>query len=92
MQGLTPLVNEVRKPLVSLDIGQHNALEIFALKSIMFLETSKDLLNDDAFAEFDGSSRMKNSITDRLNLGELQVDNISANFMAETRKKFIAIR
>ena len=91
MQGLTPLVNEVRKPLVSLDIGQHNALEIFALKSIMFLETSKDLVND-AFAEFDGSSRMKNSITDRLNLGELQVDNISANFMAETRKKFIAIR
>ena len=91
MQGLTPLVNEVRKPLVSLDIGQHNALEIFALKSIMFLETSKDLLND-AFAEFDGSSWMKNSITDRLNLGELQVDNISANFMAEIRKKFIAIR
>ena len=36
-------------------------------------ETSKVVLND-TFAELDGSSGIKNVITDTLNLGKLQVD------------------
>ena len=60
-----------------LDIGQHNAMEIFALKWNIVSETSKVLLND-IFTELDGSSGIKNIITDRLNLGELQVHDISA--------------
>ena len=53
-------------------------------------EISEELLND-ILAEFDRSSSIKN-ITDRLNLGELQVDNISAKFTAESTKKYIPIR
>ena len=41
MQGLTPLATEVRKLLVSLDIGRHNALEIFAVKRNIVSEISK---------------------------------------------------
>ena len=67
-----PRVSEVRKLLVSLDIGQHNAMEIFAVKWNVVLEISKVLLND-IIAEVDGSSGIKNIITDRLNLGGLQV-------------------
>ena len=40
------------------------------------------------FEEFDGSSRIKN-ITDKLNLGELQVDHISAKFTVESTKKYM---
>ena len=76
-QGLTSLVSEVNKLLVSLDIGQHNAMEIFAVEWNAASETNKVLLND-IFTEFDGSSGIKNIITDRLNLGELQVDAIPA--------------
>ena len=64
MQSLTPRVSKVRKLLVSLDIGQHNALEIFAVERNIFLEISKVLLND-AFAKFDRINRIKNIITDR---------------------------
>ena len=59
-----------RKYLVSLDIGQHNVLEIFSVKKNIASEISKELLND-SFVEFDGSSRIKNIITDRLNLAEM---------------------
>ena len=50
--------------------GRHNALEIFTVKRNIFPEISKVLLND-AFAEFDRSSRIKNDFTDRLNLSGL---------------------
>ena len=46
-------------------IGQHNAMEIFALKWNVISDISKVLLNDN-FAERDGSSGIKNIITDRL--------------------------
>ena len=59
---------------MSLDIGQHNVLEIFTVKKTIFSEVSKELLNE-FFANFDGSSRIKNIITDRLNFSELQVDD-----------------
>ena len=72
MQGLMARVSKVRKLLVSLDIGQHNAMEIFPVKWNVVSEISKVLLND-IIAEVDGSSGIKNIITDRLNLGGLQV-------------------
>ena len=62
---------------MSLDIGQHNAMEIFAVKWNVVSETSKVLLNG-IFTELDGSSEIEDVITDRLNPGELQVDDISA--------------
>ena len=43
------------------------------------------------FAEYDRSSPIKN-FTDRLNLRELQVDDISAKFTAESTKKYIPFR
>ena len=43
--GLTPLISKVNKLLVSLYIGQHNAMEIFAVKWDVILETNKVLLN-----------------------------------------------
>ena len=55
---------------MSLDIGQHNAMEIFSVKWNVVSATSKVILND-IFAELDGSSGIKNIITDKLNLGEL---------------------
>ena len=58
----------MNKLLVSLDIGQHNSMEIFAVKWNIVLETSKVFLND-IFTELDRSSGIKNIITDRLNLG-----------------------
>ena len=64
--------------LLSLDIAQHNLLEIFTLKRKIASEISKELPND-IFEKFDGSSQMKN-IIDRLNLGELQVDDVSTNY------------
>ena len=62
---------------MSLDVEQHNAMEIFAVKWNVVSETSRVLLND-IFTELLWSSGIKNVITDRLNLGELQVDDISA--------------
>ena len=72
--GLTPLVSQVSKLLVSLDISQHNAMEIFAVKWNVVLETSTAVLLNNIFTELDGSSGIKNIVTGRLNLGELQVD------------------
>ena len=43
------------------------------------------------FAEFNGSSPIKN-ITGRLNLGELPLSHISANFTVECAKKHRPIR
>ena len=43
------------------------------------------------FAKFDRSSQIKN-ITDRLILGELQVDNISAKITTGNIKQHIPIR
>ena len=88
LQGLTPRVSEVRKLLVPLGIGQHNAIEIFAVKWNVVSEISKVLPNN-IFAEFDGSSGIKNIITYRLNLVGAQVDKISAKIMAEDTKKYI---
>ena len=57
-------LSKVRKVSVSLYTGQHNALEIFAAKKDIVSELNKESLND-TFAEFDRSSRIKNT-TDRL--------------------------
>ena len=73
---------------MSQDIGQHNAMESFAVKwNVVSEKTSRVFLND-IFTELDGSSGIKNIITNRLNLGitnrlnlgigELQVDDTSA--------------
>ena len=43
------------------------------------------------FAECDRSSPIK-KLTERLNLRELQVDDISAKFNAESTKKYIPVR
>ena len=63
---------------MSLNIAQHNLLEIFTLKRRIVSEISQELSND-VFAEFDRNSRIKN-ITERLNLGELQVDDVTTNY------------
>ena len=62
MQGFMLLVIEVRKLLVSLDIGQDegNASETFSVKRNNVSEISKKILKD-IFSEFEGSSR---NITD----------------------------
>ena len=54
----------MRKLLASLDTGQHNALEIFAVKRATISEISKELQYD-ILAEFDRYSPIKN-FTDRL--------------------------
>ena len=61
---------------VSRSIGQDSAFEIS--KWNVLAEISKVLLND-IFAELDGSSGIKDIVshTDRLNIGGLQVDDIS---------------
>ena len=87
---MLPRVSKVKKPLVSLDISQLNVLVIFAVKTSTILEISKELLND-IFAECDRSSPIKN-FTDSLNLGELEVDDISAKCTAGSAKKYIPIR
>ena len=50
---------------VSRYIGQHDRMEIFAVKWDVVSEISKVLPND-IFAELDGNSGIKNIITDRL--------------------------
>ena len=62
IKGLAPRVSKVRKLLVSLGIGQYNAMEIVAVKWNVVWEISKVLLND-IFAELNGSSGIKNIIT-----------------------------
>ena len=77
---------------MSLGIDQHNAMEIFTLKWNVVSEISKLLLNY-VLAELDGSSGIKNIVTDRLNFGGLQqVYNISAKTAAESSKNYISIR
>ena len=65
-------------------------MENFAVKTSTISEINTELLND-IFTEFDRSSPIKN-ITDKLNLAEVEVDNISAKFTAENKKKYIPIR
>ena len=84
-----PRVIEVKKLLVCLVFDQHNALEIFAVKRNITSDISWELLND-IFAEVDGSIRIKN-ITDMLNLGELQANDVSAKLTTESTKKYIPI-
>ena len=72
-------------------IIQYNAFEIFVVKRNIVSEISKELLND-IFAEFDGSSRVKNNTDRFLNLGELQVDDISAKLTNESTKKYVPIK
>ena len=84
-----PRVIEVKKHLVCLVFDQHNALEIFAVKRNITSDISWELLND-IFAEVDGSIRIKN-ITDMLNLGELQANDVSAKLTTESTKKYIPI-
>ena len=64
LQGLTVLVSQVNKSVVSLDFGQNNTMGIFAAKWNVVSEINKVLLND-IFAEHDGSSGIKNIITER---------------------------
>ena len=64
-------------------------MEIFAVKWNVVSDISKVLLND-IFAELDGSRGIKNIITglvNLLNLGGLQVDDISTKITAESTKK-----
>ena len=84
------LVSKVSKLLVPQDIGQHNALEFFAINRNTVSEISREILNY-IFADFDGSRPIKN-ITNRLHLGGLQIDEMSAVFTAESTKKCIPIR
>ena len=63
---------------------------IFTVKQNVVSEISKVLLND-VIAELDGNNGIKN-ITERLNLGGLQVDDISANVTAEFTNKYIPNR
>ena len=69
-------------------------MEIFAVKSNTVSEISEELLND-IFVEFDRSSPNKN-FTDRSeevkSSGWLQVDGLSAKYVAESTKKCILIR
>ena len=90
LQGLTSIVSKVNKLLVSRDIGQHNAMDIFDLKWNVVSEASKVLLND-IFTELDGSSGIKNIITEILNLAELQVEDISAKIRYGRKYKEIYI-
>ena len=82
-------VSELRKLLVSLDIGQNISLETFALKRSALSKISEKLL--DIFAEFDGSSPI-DTVSYKLNLGELQVDDMSAKFTAGSTKGNISIK
>ena len=84
-----PRGSELRKNLVSLDIGQYNALVILTVNRSPILENIKKLLND-IFAECDRSSPIK-KFTDSLNLGDLQVDDILEKFTAESSSKYIPV-
>ena len=57
---------------------------VFAVKKITIPEISKELLNG-IFGECDRSSPIKN-FPYRLNLDELQIDDISAKFTVENAK------
>ena len=63
-------------------IGQHNAIEIFVLKWNVVSETLFDI-----FTELDRSIEIQNILTDRLSLGELQVDDISAKIRYDRKYK-----
>ena len=76
---MIPRASALRNFLVSLDISQHNALVIFTVKRVLFQRTVKNYIM--LFVECDRSSPIKN-LTDRFNLRELQVDDISAKFTA----------
>ena len=65
-------------------------MENFVVKTSTISEINTELLND-IFTGFDRTSPIKN-ITDKLNLGEVEVDDISAKFTAENTKKYIPIR
>lgn len=75
---------------MSLNIAQHNLFEIFTLKRRIVSEISQELPND-IFAEFDRNSRIKN-ITERLNLGELQVDDVTTNYGRKYKYIYTPIR
>ena len=74
----------MRSEKTSLDIGQLNALLVFAVKRITIPEISKELPNG-TFGEYDRSSPIKN-FTYRLNLDELKIDDISQKFTVENAK------
>ena len=59
-------------------------MEIFAVKRNIISDISKELLNY-IFEKLNRSSQIKN-IADRLDLGELGVDDIAADFTAESSK------
>lgn len=75
---------------MSLNIAQLNLFEIFTLKRRIVSEISQELPND-IFAEFDRNSRIKN-ITERLNLGELQVDDVTTNYGRKYKYIYTPIR
>ena len=82
---MIPRVSKLRQLFVVLDIGQHNTLVISIISEI------RKMLLIYIFAEYDRSSPIKN-YTDRLNLEELQVDDISVKFTAENTKKNVSVR
>ena len=59
-------------------------MEIFAVKRNIISDISKELPNY-IFEKLNSSSQIKN-IADRLDLGELGVDDIAADFTAESSK------
>ena len=60
------------------------SLKIWSI--IHFEDPALTLPWNDIFAEFDGNSGIKNIVSDRLNVGELQVDDISAKPKNHGRK------
>ena len=79
MQRYDVTCEQLRKLLVSLDIRQYNGLVNFAVKKSTVSEISKNHL------------MIFLNLNDILNLEELQVDDISAKFTAESIKNYIKV-
>ena len=84
---MIPRVSELRKLLL-----EFHALKIFAVKSSTILETSKEYWMI-FLRNLIEAVQLRILLTgQRLNLGELQVDDISAKFTAESTEKYIPNR
>ena len=55
---MIPRVSELKKLLISRDIGEHDAWEIFIVKRSTISDISKELLND-VCTEFDRAVQLK---------------------------------
>ena len=76
-------VSKLRKHLVFLDISQKKCIEDFCFKKEYFVRDQWKIekLLKDIFTEFDKTSQIDN-ISDKLNLDELHIDDISTKFTA----------